>query len=169
MKRCPECRRDFYDDTLSFCLDDGTALLDGPAGSESATVTLDGGDARTAILPVDANTSAGSTVLPNRRKIIIGAGILLLLTAGFAIYKFKTPAIVTDAPFQSIKIEKLTSNGKATEAVVTPDGKQVVYVQDDAGQRSLWLRQVATATEVPLTAAQSEVFYWALTISRDGN
>ena len=31
MKRCPECRRDYYDDTLSFCLDDGTALLEGPA------------------------------------------------------------------------------------------------------------------------------------------
>jgi eukaryotic-like serine/threonine-protein kinase len=31
MKRCPECRRDYYDDTLLYCLDDGSALLDGPA------------------------------------------------------------------------------------------------------------------------------------------
>ena len=31
MKRCPECRRDYYDDSLLYCLDDGTALLDGPA------------------------------------------------------------------------------------------------------------------------------------------
>lgn len=31
MKRCPECRRDYYDDTLNFCLDDGSVLLDGPA------------------------------------------------------------------------------------------------------------------------------------------
>ncbi|MBK6724783.1 MAG: hypothetical protein IPG58_16405 [Acidobacteria bacterium] len=23
MKRCPECRRDYYDDTLPYCLDDG--------------------------------------------------------------------------------------------------------------------------------------------------
>jgi hypothetical protein len=30
MKRCPECRRDYYDDTLLFCLDDGNALLEGP-------------------------------------------------------------------------------------------------------------------------------------------
>jgi len=37
MKRCPECRRDFYDDTLSFCLDDGTQLVDGPAAEEPAT------------------------------------------------------------------------------------------------------------------------------------
>ena len=31
MKQCPECRRDYYDDTLSYCLDDGNALLEGPA------------------------------------------------------------------------------------------------------------------------------------------
>jgi TolB-like protein/Tfp pilus assembly protein PilF len=31
MKRCPECRRDYYDDSLLYCLDDGSALLDGPA------------------------------------------------------------------------------------------------------------------------------------------
>ena len=29
MKRCPECRRDYYDDTLSFCLEDGTPLVYG--------------------------------------------------------------------------------------------------------------------------------------------
>ena len=29
MKRCPECRRDYYDDTLSFCLEDGTPLVQG--------------------------------------------------------------------------------------------------------------------------------------------
>ena len=33
MKRCPECRRDYYDDTLLYCLDDGSALLEGPAGA----------------------------------------------------------------------------------------------------------------------------------------
>jgi TolB-like protein/Tfp pilus assembly protein PilF len=32
MKRCPECRRDYYDDTLLYCLDDGNALLEGPVG-----------------------------------------------------------------------------------------------------------------------------------------
>ena len=47
MKRCPECRRDYYDDSLLYCLDDGTALLEGPASdvhsSESPTAVLPGG------------------------------------------------------------------------------------------------------------------------------
>ena len=42
MKRCPECRRDYYDDTLSFCLEDGSRLLDGPAADEPATAILNG-------------------------------------------------------------------------------------------------------------------------------
>jgi predicted ATPase len=44
MKRCPECRRDYHDDSLLYCLDDGSALLDGPA---------------TAILKTDRNDSLG--------------------------------------------------------------------------------------------------------------
>jgi TolB-like protein/Flp pilus assembly protein TadD len=39
MKRCPECRRDYYDDTLSFCLEDGVALVSG-VPDEPATVVL---------------------------------------------------------------------------------------------------------------------------------
>src|SRR5438445_6348173 len=35
MKRCPECRRDYYDDSLLSCLDDGSSLLDGPGGSHA--------------------------------------------------------------------------------------------------------------------------------------
>lgn len=37
MKRCPQCTRDYYDDSLSYCLDDGTALLEGPALFEPVT------------------------------------------------------------------------------------------------------------------------------------
>ncbi|MGH9947225.1 MAG: hypothetical protein ACRD6X_08510 [Pyrinomonadaceae bacterium] len=42
MKRCPECRRDYYDDTLNFCLDDGAHLLDGPASDEPDTAIFPG-------------------------------------------------------------------------------------------------------------------------------
>ena len=42
MKRCPECRRDYYDDTLLYCLEDGVALVQGsvPSPDEPATVLL---------------------------------------------------------------------------------------------------------------------------------
>lgn len=37
MKRCPECRRDYYDDSLLYCLDDGSGLLEGPAPAGERT------------------------------------------------------------------------------------------------------------------------------------
>ena len=40
MKRCPECRRDYYDDSLAYCLDDGAALLDGPSTADHQAVTI---------------------------------------------------------------------------------------------------------------------------------
>src|SRR5580765_2661687 len=65
MKRCPECGRE-YDNTMSFCLDDGSELLYGPASidepatailtsiaspSEAATRAQIGTTDQTAILP----------------------------------------------------------------------------------------------------------------------
>ncbi|MEO7674508.1 MAG: hypothetical protein ABIU09_10590 [Pyrinomonadaceae bacterium] len=39
MKRCPQCRKDYYDESLIFCLDDGTPLVQGVA-DEPATAIL---------------------------------------------------------------------------------------------------------------------------------
>src|SRR4051794_5707019 len=70
MKRCPECRRDYYDETLLYCLDDGSSLLDGPGvqDTESGTellpegiLRLATGEGKTAILSQPANSIA---VLP---------------------------------------------------------------------------------------------------------
>jgi eukaryotic-like serine/threonine-protein kinase len=182
MKRCPECRRDYFDDTLSFCLDDGAGLFDGPATADFPTAQL-AAESATALFSeapvsnVGPKTTWSSADLPagraSNRTAFIGIAALILLAfggIGFAVYKFAWPLapVAAGTAFQSIKIERLTANGKATEAVVSPDAKQVVYVVDDGGRRSLWLRQVATASDVQL-AAPDNIFYLALTISPDGD
>ena len=51
MKRCPECRRDYYDDTLLYCLEDGVQLVQGSVpfsqtvADEPATAILRSTDA----------------------------------------------------------------------------------------------------------------------------
>jgi len=71
MKRCPECRRDYYDDSLLYCLDDGAALLEGPAsGNEPATAIFHSTDA-----PAEAATRAQihtteHTALPSATEAI---------------------------------------------------------------------------------------------------
>ncbi|HZI88188.1 MAG TPA: hypothetical protein VFD48_15250, partial [Pyrinomonadaceae bacterium] len=96
------------------------------------------------------------------------AGVVLIIAAGLGLYKYYWSSPTKPAPFQQMQITKLTFNGKAISAVISPDGKQVVYVVDDAGRRSLWLRHVATATDVQL-AAPEDIYYFSLTISPDGD
>ncbi|MEZ5423299.1 MAG: tetratricopeptide repeat protein [Pyrinomonadaceae bacterium] len=78
MKRCPKCRRDYNDDSLSFCLDDGSELLFGPASMDEPQTAIlpDGaasGEPRTQILdpsvakaplPSDAQSAPSIAVLP---------------------------------------------------------------------------------------------------------
>ena len=69
MKRCPECRRDYVDDTLLYCLDDGNALLEGPASGKSEPSVAAGGPfddgPQTAIL----HSTAGPREAPTRAQI----------------------------------------------------------------------------------------------------
>ena len=66
MKRCPECRRNYTDETLNFCLDDGAELLDGPAsGDEPATAIL----SEFGVTPLGVPPSGGSYESPTRAQI----------------------------------------------------------------------------------------------------
>ncbi len=60
MKRCPECRRDYYDDTLLYCLEDGNALVQGsvPSPDEPATAILSGLE----VPAIDGSASESPTV-----------------------------------------------------------------------------------------------------------
>src|SRR5438105_426282 len=42
MKRCPECRKDYLDDSLMYCLDDGAQLVTGRVTDEPETAILSG-------------------------------------------------------------------------------------------------------------------------------
>jgi TolB-like protein len=40
MRECPECKRVYYDETLNYCLEDGTELVYGPATNSPSTAIL---------------------------------------------------------------------------------------------------------------------------------
>jgi eukaryotic-like serine/threonine-protein kinase len=110
----------------------------------------------------------------HRRSIVLSLAALIAAGAvASALYKFSSrdrpksvPAAV--APFQRMKLERLTVTGRAVDAAVSPDGKYVAYVVLDGGRRSLWLRQLATASNIQI-AAPVEGGYGYLTFTRDGS
>jgi serine/threonine protein kinase len=70
--------------------------------------------------------------------------------------------------FQNLEVVKLTNSGNVADAAISPDGKYVVYVADELGKQSLWVRHVPTASSV-MIAAPGEVRYQGLSFSRDSN
>jgi serine/threonine protein kinase/Tol biopolymer transport system component len=94
------------------------------------------------------------------------AFLLVLGGAGYGVYELLERK-GTAQPFQSFKITRLTNTGKTRDAIISPDGRYVVHVIDDGGQQGLWVRQVATASNVQIVAP-AETAYLGLTFSRDG-
>jgi serine/threonine protein kinase len=126
--------------------------------------------------PADsAHVSAASTAQVSRengsKKLLpIGLAVVLALAAGFGIYKMLAGRVSkpTAAAFQSIHLTRLTNTGKSRVAAISPDGKYVVHVIEDAGKQSLWVRQVTTANNVQIVPP-AETTYFGITFSSDGN
>jgi len=65
MKRCPHCRRDYVDDTLRFCLEDGTALIQGITSIHSTKPPTGSLDSPTVLRAPDAaNASSPASFMP---------------------------------------------------------------------------------------------------------
>lgn len=84
----------------------------------------------------------------------------------FALSSGYSNAPVLSAPFAA---EKLSSNGKVGIAVITPDGKNVVYrTSGGDGKESIWIRQIDSASNIEIISP-SDNAYFSLTTSPDGN
>src|SRR5215204_606723 len=86
MKSCPQCHRKYTDETLNFCLEDGSELLYGIANSEPSTAIM-------SELPSEAPTRYQSgTQHPKtqlsrisgfkRNKVFLAIFLLMILLAG---------------------------------------------------------------------------------------
>jgi eukaryotic-like serine/threonine-protein kinase len=123
------------------------------------------------------STSGGggrfSHLIPNNRRAaaLIAAVVLAAVGLSFGIYKFFGQSQTKETParlFKQTELVKLTTNGNTRVAAISPDGKYVVYVTDEGGKQSLWLRQVAISSNVRLLPL-AEVTYYACGFSLDGN
>src|SRR5947209_16689005 len=118
MKRCPDCRRDYYDDSLLYCLDDGTALVDGPAGEPTAilgepSVQASAGDTSTKLFESESRTMQQSdpTTLATRGRpswvaLIAVVAVVVLAAGGYLIYR-SSESKKTNVSIAALKIARL--------------------------------------------------------------
>jgi serine/threonine protein kinase/Tol biopolymer transport system component len=122
------------------------------------------------ISAISAAVPVASHATESKKLLAISVAVVLAAAAGFGIYKMMAGhALKAAVPaFQSIRLTRLTNTGKSRMAAISPDGKYVVHVIEDAGKQSLWVRQVTTANNVQIVPP-AEVVYFGMTFSGDGN
>jgi Tol biopolymer transport system component/predicted Ser/Thr protein kinase len=116
--------------------------------------------------------SSGSALVATARQHKAGVGLLvavvllLIAAAAFGIYSLFFSA--HSQPFQSIKITKINGTHNARIGSMSPDGNYLAYVLNSEGNESLWLRHLASESNVQIIPPE-HVQYSALRFSPDGS
>ena len=165
-----------------YCLDDGSALLEGPAsggGNRTAILASDPdpiGEKKTKILEKD--TSEGLDAKPSisfrkRRGLLVGVGltlVIIVLGSAWAVRRYYLDPNSAGTAIQNYRTTRVTTSGRAVEADISPDGKYIVYLEmGDDGNRGLYVRQTATGTVIPIVPPVKGYVLKGTTFSRDGN
>jgi len=144
-----------------------------PMTGESSSLEM-----QTAMLPGAQSTDslrASQTALSSgaiahasiRGRFVMFVAMALIGIVGLSVAFFMWWRSNRTPPFARVKVTRITANGKASNAAISPDGRYIVHVVSDAGLQSLELRQVATNTNLQILAP-AEVYYSSLAFSPDG-
>lgn len=166
MKRCPTCNRQYKDDTLRFCLDDGSTLT--PTMRDEAPATE--------ILPraqptlqfsgqtVQAYQSNPATQTSEVRRAnplltggVIAIALLLLLLVGIVGYFVLTQSRSKATNQASANATPTPGNGSLQTSKATPDAREEVSSTSPAGAP---LKITASSSSMRL-AVQSNTYYAA--------
>ena len=147
-----------------------------PHGSEAVGRTAGDGDKAEASTAASAprSTSSAEYLVGEIKRHKTGAAVAVALLAlvaagvGYGIYRWTAKQSQPAPSFPSAKFQRLTTSGRASGAAISPDGKWVAHVKSDAGQQSLWLRQVETTSDTQIVAPSTQN-YFGVTFSKDGN
>ena len=113
-----------------------------------------------------AVVAAATPKQKTRWGMIVTVATLLVAAAVVGVYSLFFAA--RGLPFQSIKVTKINGTHKARIGAMSPDGKYIAYVIDNEGNESLWLRHLASESNVQIVTPQ-RVRYLALRFSPDGS
>src|SRR6202047_2276551 len=97
--------------------------------------------------------------------LMVAVVLLLVAAAAFGVYSLFFSA--RSQPFQSIKITRISGTHNARIGAMSPDGSYLAYVLNGEGNESLWLRHLASESNVQIIPPEN-VQYAALRFSPDG-
>src|SRR5262249_47190172 len=100
-----------------------------------------------------------------RRITVAVIALMIPVAAATVIYRLIGKHTI---PFQKVDITRLTNNRNIGLSIISPDGKHIVYVDQEKGHSSLWLRHVTTDS-IQEIVPPAKVHYTDLALSPDGS
>ncbi|MGA7317581.1 MAG: protein kinase [Silvibacterium sp.] len=111
-----------------------------------------------------SSTSASQPVARKSTTLIFAVVCLAVLTAGYAAWRLWPRA----RPFATISVSQITNVGTIEKIALSGDGRFLAEVKNDKGQRTLWVRNIATNTDTQILGAFGNE-YMGIAFSPDGN
>lgn len=115
--------------------------------------------------------SVAAVPSPNRRSVPVAAALVVgaaILAIGLWV-AFKPGAAPPSADLTKLEITPLTFAGNARDGALSPDGKFVAYVRLEGASSSVWVRQLATQSDVQIVAPVAGRSFVGLSVTPDGN
>ncbi len=124
--------------------DPGRAVAASPqAGSPTPEGTLParGGSSDSQVITGLVKRHKKATVALISAVMVIAAALI------YALYRAASRAPASPA---ALEFTRVTGSADVQQADISPDGKYVAYVRETAGKQSLWLKQLATESDVQI-------------------
>jgi DNA-binding winged helix-turn-helix (wHTH) protein/Tol biopolymer transport system component len=111
-------------------------------------------------------TAAPTASTPVSRKLIAlaAATLIVLAGAGLIYWKFSSESNSSSGDVRrvegksSIRLEKLTATGQSRQVAISPDGKYLAYTRVLENKVGIWMRHVATNTNVEVVPAGDSIY-----------
>src|SRR6266702_4561646 len=98
----------------------------------------------------------------NKKAIALVIALALVLAgAGLMVWRFTHNSNQNLGEFVAalpLKIEKLTATGESPHAAISSDGKYLAYTRGFVNNQSIWLRQLATNTNIQIVPPNGPIY-----------
>ena len=121
--------------------------------------------------PLQADSSDSQVIaglVKRHKKAIMALMAGGIVIAAALVYQFYRTASHAPAPPAALEFTRVTGSGDVQQADISPDGKYVAYVRETAGKQSVWLKQLATDSDVQIVTL-GEDYCKGVAFSPDGS